>query len=101
MPRAMPKLNSTSRKGISISPSEKNDKPNTAVASTSITTRPTTLVPMLVITSPVMYSGVVSGVAKRLRKFLDHTSSRNAVLTPCMIRVKKSHSSTAPSRLGT
>ncbi len=56
---------------------------------------------MLVITRPVMYSAFESGVAKRLRKLRDQTSSRNAVVTPCMMRVKKSHISTAPSSVGT
>ena len=46
------------------------------------------------ITSPVMYSEIDSGEENRLRKLRDQTSSRNAVLTPCMMRVQKSHSST-------
>ena len=51
--------------------------------------------------SPVKYSEVRSGVAKKLRKFRDHTSSKNAMVTPCITRVRKSHSSTAPSSTGT
>jgi hypothetical protein len=52
-------------------------------------------------TRPVTYSEIDSGVANKLRKFRDQTSSRKAVVTPCMMRVKKSQNSTAPSRLGT
>jgi len=36
-----------------------------------------------------------------LRKLRDHTSSKNAVVTPIMTRPKKSHSSTAPSSVAT
>jgi hypothetical protein len=36
-----------------------------------------------------------------LRKLRDHTSSKNAVVTPSMTRPKKSHSSTAPSSVET
>src|ERR1700733_1761287 len=56
---------------------------------------------MLESTSPLIYSEMESGVAKTLRKLRDQTSSKNVVVTPCMTRVKKSHSSTAPSRDGT
>ena len=42
-----------------------------------------------------------SGVAKMLRKLRDQTSSKNAIVTPCMTRIKKSHRRTAPSREGT
>ena len=42
-----------------------------------------------------------SGVAKKLRKLRDQTSSKKAMVTPCMTRVRKSHSSTAPSSAGT
>ena len=42
-----------------------------------------------------------SGVAKIFRKLRDQTSSKNAVVTPCITRMKKSHSSTAPSSAGT
>ena len=48
-----------------------------------------------------MYSDMESGVAKIFKKLRDHTSSKKAVVTPCMTRMKKSHSSTAPSRAGT
>src|SRR6185437_10176116 len=47
IPNAMPKPKSTSRNGTSSEPSERNDKPNTAVANTSITASPTMLVPTL------------------------------------------------------
>ena len=50
-------------------------------------------------TSPVRYSEISSGVAKTLMKLRDQTSSKNAMVTPCMTRVKKSQNSTAPSRL--
>src|SRR3546814_20924104 len=63
--------------------------------------RPTMLVMTLVSTRPLMYSAIVSGDANTLRKFRDHTSSKNAVVTPCITRLKKSHSSTAPSSVGT
>jgi hypothetical protein len=56
---------------------------------------------MLVITSPTIYSRTDSGEEKRFKKLRDHTSSRNAVLTPCMMRSQKSQSSTAPSSVGT
>jgi hypothetical protein len=56
---------------------------------------------MLDTTSPPTYSEISSGVAKKFRKLRDHTSSKNAVVTPCITRMKKSHSSTAPSRAGT
>ena len=59
------------------------------------------LVSTLVITSPVMYSEIDSGEANRFKKLRDQTSSRNAVVTPCMMRVQKSHSSTPPSSVGT
>ena len=42
-----------------------------------------------------------SGVAKKLRKLRDQTSSKKAMVTPCITRVRKSHSSTAPSSAGT
>ena len=66
-----------------------------------MTTRPSRLVPMPVITRPARYSEVRSGVAKKLRKLRDQTSSKKAMVTPCMTRVRKSHSSTAPSSAGT
>ena len=42
-----------------------------------------------------------SGVANTFRKLRDQTSSKKAVVTPCITRIKKSHSSTAPSSEGT
>ena len=71
------------------------------VANASITTSPARLVTMLVSTSPARYSEMHSGVAKKLRKLRDHTSSKNAIVTPCMTRIKKSHRRTAPSSDGT
>ena len=59
--------------------------------------RPIVLVAMLEATRPTRYSAIDSGVANRFRKLRDHTSSRNAVVTPCITREKKSQSSTAPS----
>ena len=56
---------------------------------------------MLESTRPVTYSEMRSGVAKMLRKLRDQTSSKNAMVTPCMTRVKKSQKSTAPSSVGT
>jgi hypothetical protein len=56
---------------------------------------------MLESTSPVTYSVIDIGLAKIFKKLRDHTSSKNAIVTPCITRVKKSHSSTAPSRAGT
>ncbi len=41
------------------------------------------------------------GVAKKFRKLRDQTSSKNAIVTPCITRVRKSHSNTAPRRAGT
>jgi hypothetical protein len=59
------------------------------------------LVAKLVDRSPAMYSDMVIGVAKTLRKLRDQTSSKNAVVTPCMTRVMKSQKRTAPSSAGT
>ena len=56
---------------------------------------------VLVITRPSRYCEIESGEANRLRKLRDHTSSRNTPDTPCMTRVKKSKSSTAPRSVGT
>jgi hypothetical protein len=64
-------------------------------------TSPRLLVSMLVIMSPERYSAIDSGEENRFRKLRDHTSSRKAVLTPCIMRSLKSHSSTAPSSVGT
>ena len=66
-----------------------------------MTMSPTQLVSTLVMTSPVMYSEIERGEENRFRKLRDHTSSRNAVLTPCMMRVQKSHRSTPPNSVGT
>ena len=62
---------------------------------------PIALVEMLERIRPAIYSEMDSGVAKKFRKLRDHTSSRNAMVTPCITRMKKSHSSTAPSSAGT
>ena len=56
---------------------------------------------MLESTRPAMYSEIDSGVAKMLRKLRDQTSSKKAIVTPCITRMKKSHNSTAPSNAGT
>ncbi len=53
------------------------------------------------VTRPATYSEIFSGVAKTLRKFLDQTSSKNAWVTPCITRVRKPQSSTAPRSEGT
>ncbi len=45
-----------------------NDRPNTSVASTSMTTNAIRLVATLVKTRPVTYSEIDSGVANRFRK---------------------------------
>src|SRR5690242_505818 len=66
-----------------------------------MTTNPTELVAIEASTRPPTYSKTESGVAKRLRKLRDQTSSKNAMVTPCITRVKKSHNSTAPSSTGT
>ena len=66
-----------------------------------MTPRPTRLLQMLQSTSPLIYSETDSGVAKRLRKLRDQTSSKKANVTPCMTRVKKSHKRTAPKNTGT
>ena len=71
------------------------------VAKTNITISPTELVAMAVSTRPLRYSEIDSGEAKMFRKLRDHTSSKNAMVTPCMTREKKSHSRTAPSSAGT
>ncbi len=54
-----------------------------------------------VATRPVRYSEMRSGVAKMLRKLRDQTSSKKAMVTPCITRVRKSQSSTPPSSAGT
>src|SRR5439155_13358791 len=65
------------------------------------TIRPTKLVPMAVTTRPLRYSEIESGDAKIFRKLRDHTSSKNAIVTPCITREKKSQRRTAPSSAGT
>ena len=80
---------------------EKNARWNSIVARPNITMRPTQLVMTLVSTNPRMYSEIDSGEANRLRKLRDQTSSRKAVLTPCMMRVQKSQSRTPPNSVGT
>src|SRR5512147_313234 len=63
--------------------------------------RPMRLVAMLESTRPHRYSHIESGVAKILRKLRDQTSSKKAVVTPCITRVKKSHRRTAPRKTAT
>src|SRR6476646_449409 len=101
IPRAMPNRNSTIRNGTRRPPYKINDNPNRVIASTSITNRPNALVMMLDETRPARYSLMEIGEPKTLRKFRDQTSSKNAIVTPNITRVKKSHISTAPSRTGT
>jgi len=85
---------------MSIRPWVKNDRPKTMVDRRSMTMSPTELVAMLESTRPLRYSEMESGVAKILRKFRDHTSSKKAIVTPCMTRIKKSQRRTAPRRIG-
>src|ERR1700679_1405745 len=73
----------------------------TRVARATMTTRPTMLVAMEERTSPPRYSETERGDAKRLRKLRDQTSSRKAVVMPCMTRDMKSQRRTAPSMAGT
>src|SRR5262245_33746639 len=101
IPNAIPNRKSTSRNRIKTSPYARNDNPKIVVARTSITTSPTELVAMLDRTSPLTYSEIESGEAKIFRKLRDQTSSMNAIVTPCMTRVKKSQSRTAPRKTGT
>src|SRR5439155_4153785 len=72
-----------------------------ALARKSMTMSPTELVPMLETTRPPTYSEIASGVANKFKKLRDHTSSINAIVTPCITRVKKSQRRTAPSSTGT
>ena len=44
---------------------------------------------------------MVIGVAKTFRKLRAQTSSKKAVVIPCITRARKSQSSTAPSRVAT
>ena len=83
---------------MSAAPYPRKERPNTVAARASITMSASRPVAKLVITSPARYSGIESGVAKIFRKLRDQTSSRNAVVTPCMMRLQKSQKSTAPSR---
>src|SRR5476649_2238176 len=62
---------------------------------------PTMLLQTLQSTSPAIYSDTERGVANILRKLRDQTSSKKAIVTPCMTRVKKSHKRTAPRKTGT
>ena len=71
------------------------------VARMSMITNPTELVAMLESTRPLRYSEMESGVAKIFRKLRDHTSSKKAIVTPCMTRIEKSQRRTAPRRTGT
>ena len=59
------------------------------------------LVTMLERISPLTYSDIRSGVAKMLRKLRDQTSSKNAIVTPCIMRIKKSQKRIAPRSTGT
>lgn len=101
IPRAIPKRNRTSMKGIAMSPYISNDSLNNPTAMNSITTSPTMLVAMLVKTRLYIYSDIESGVANMFKKLRDHTSSKKAMVTPCIIRIKKSQKRTAPSSAGT
>ena len=101
IPSAIPNRNNISMKGIMISPYDKNDRWKIPDASNSITTKPMILVSMLDETSPARYSDIDSGEANILRKLRDQTSSKKAMVTPCITRVRKFHNNTAPSRLGT
>jgi hypothetical protein len=101
MPSEMPNTNSTVRNAINGSPMEKNCRWKMPVASSNITMTPMMLVTTLVITSPAMYSAIDRGEANRFKKLRDQTSSRNAVVMPCMMRVQKSHNNTPPSSVGT
>src|SRR6185312_7170621 len=101
MPSAIPNRNKTSRNGTIQIPYVRNDRPKNHVAITSITTSPMVLVQMDESTSPPTYSTIEIGVAKMFRKLRDHTSSKNAMVTPLITRLKKSHSRTAPNSTGT
>src|SRR5262245_37737128 len=99
--RAIPNRNRTKRNGAIMRPTAKKDRPKIIVAKMSIAMSPTALVAIAVSTRPLRYSESESGEAKRFRKLRDHTSSRNAMVTPYMTREKKSQRRTAPSRAGT
>src|SRR5215471_6618743 len=101
IPSAIPNRKSARRNGASRAPYTKKERPKTILANTSITSSPTELVAIAASTKPVMYSDIESGLAKTFKKLRDHTSSKNAVVTPCITRIKKSHSRTAPSSAGT
>src|SRR5271167_3498570 len=95
MSSAMPHINSTRKNGKH---QPVDERPKSVAARTTITTSPTELVAILESTRPLRYSEMESSVAKIFRKFRDHTSSKNAIVTPCITRVRKSHRRTAPSR---
>jgi len=101
IPSAIPKRKSVMRNGMAIMPYMKRDSLKKAVATKTITRTPIMLVTILERISPPTYSDIRIGVAKILRKFRDQTSSKNAIVTPCMIRMKKSHKRTAPRSTGT
>jgi hypothetical protein len=79
----------------------KKERPKRVDARICIAANPAALVMMLDITKPARYSGIFMGDAKIFNKLRDQTSLKNAVVTPCMTRMKKSHKSTAPNRAGT
>src|SRR5438552_139750 len=101
MPSAIPNKNNTRRNETTASPKPKKGRPKTVVARRSITASPTMLDAVLDSTRPLTYSVIDSGDAKIFRKLRDHTSSMKVNVTPCMTRVKKSHSRTAPRSTGT
>jgi len=57
--------------------------------------------PMLETTNPIIYSAMVIGDANIFRKLRDQTSSKKAMVTPCITRMKKSQKSTAPKSIKT
>src|SRR5579863_4319923 len=100
-PSAMPNRNKTSRKGTSAAPYLKKERPKIVEARSCITANPAVLVRILEITRPARYSGIFIGDAKTFNKLRDQTSSKKAMVTPCITRMKKSHRSTAPNSAGT
>src|SRR5215469_2141432 len=95
-PSVTPNTNSTRTSGTIGRPYIRNDSPNTADAMMSIVISPTVLVATLETTRPLTYSPIDSGLVKTFIKFRDHTSSKNAVVTPYITRVRKSHIMTTP-----
>src|SRR5262245_23210148 len=77
------------------------DKPKMTLVKKTMKASPMRLVAMLDRTRPVTYSDIDKGVAKTFRKLCDQTSSKKAVVTPCITRVKKSQNNTAPRSTGT